>query len=79
MVEKTNAVDVSGTSEFNSTARFRVKNNSMRKTRPSLQNILFSVENVRSKKKCRSEGITAFMFREGFKSKFIISGAREKL
>ena len=30
MVEKTNAVNVSGTSEFNSTARFRVENNLIR-------------------------------------------------
>ena len=30
MVEKTDAVDVSGTSEFDSTVRFRVKNNLIR-------------------------------------------------
>ena len=34
MVEKTDAVDVSGTSEFDSTARFRVKNKLFDKTPP---------------------------------------------
>ena len=34
MVEKSDAVDVSGTSEFDSTARFRVKNKLFDKTPP---------------------------------------------
>ena len=66
MVEKTDAVDVSGTSEFDSTARFRVKNNLIRqRLRPCLIKFQFDRTNAVESDLLVSDLSTVFIFSDG--------------